>query len=176
MGPICFILQVSARCSREARCLVSSLVYVLYLVSSYNVFIYTDCARAAGLHCMVRGWAPGWGSRGRAAPAFALSVYWQSSLASPCRVTMAEHDIPSQDVLVLVDGGIGELVLNRPQRKNALSPSLVVALTTGLRELITNPEVTVILIRGNGPEPTAEEPTSRWLCSGVDLKEQARVR
>lgn len=83
---------------------------------------------------------------------------------------------PNIPVLVLVDGGIGELVLNRPQRKNALSPSLVVALTTGLRELITNPEVTVILIRGNGPEPTAEKPTSRWLCSGVDLKEQARVR
>eukprot|EP01050_Picozoa_sp_SAG11_P005337 SAG11_NODE_371_length_10051_cov_5.987741_13_plen_203_part_00 len=34
----------------------------------------------------------------------------------------------------------------------------------------------MILIRGNGPAPTAGKPTARWLCSGVDLKEQARVR
>ena len=37
-------------------------------------------------------------------------------------------------------------------------------------------QVTVILIRGSGPAPTASHPTARWLCSGVDLKEQARVR
>ena len=53
---------------------------------------------------------------------------------------------------------------------------LVAALTEGLLELIDNPDVVVILIRGNGPPPTAENPTARWLCSGVDLKEQARVR
>ena len=34
----------------------------------------------------------------------------------------------------------------------------------------------MILIRGSGPEPTADNPTARWLCSGVDLKEQQRVR
>ena len=103
-----------------------------------------------------------------------------------------------EEAFTSVSDGIGELVLNRPERKNALSPTLVAALsagaqcsaacsgcfflslaapcTAGLDELIADERVIVILIRGNGPEPTADSPTARWLCSGVDLKEQQRVR
>ena len=54
--------------------------------------------------------------------------------------------------------------------------SLAAPCTAGLDELIADERVIVILIRGNGPEPTADNPTARWLCSGVDLKEQQRVR
>jgi enoyl-CoA hydratase/carnithine racemase len=88
-----------------------------------------------------------------------------------------ESETPTEDAFVTIGAnGIGELVLNRPERKNALSPGLVAAVTAGLQALIADPAVKVILIRGNGPEPTADNPTARWLCSGVDLKEQARVR
>ena len=36
-----------------------------------------------------------------------------------------------EEAFTSVSDGIGELVLNRPERKNALSPALVAALSTG---------------------------------------------
>eukprot|EP01047_Picozoa_sp_COSAG01_P053326 COSAG01_NODE_5703_length_4087_cov_14.995737_3_plen_263_part_00 len=72
--------------------------------------------------------------------------------------------------------GVGELVLNRPHRKNALSPSLVALLAEGLETLIHDESVRAILIRGNGPPPSSDQPGAQWLCSGVDLKEQRRLR
>ncbi|MGD9893813.1 MAG: enoyl-CoA hydratase/isomerase family protein [Dehalococcoidia bacterium] len=56
-------------------------------------------------------------------------------------------------------GPRGELVLNRPSRRNALIGPLVEALRTGLAELVADPEVRVIVIRGAGGS----------FCAGLDL-------
>ena len=65
--------------------------------------------------------------------------------------------------LVLVEraDAIGALVLNRPDRRNAITGPLVDALHAGLDELIADDEVKVILIRG----------AEGTFCAGNDLKE-----
>ena len=55
----------------------------------------------------------------------------------------------------------GELILNRPHRRNAMTGPLVDALLTGLEELIADDEIRVILIRG----------AEGTFCAGNDLKE-----
>lgn len=66
------------------------------------------------------------------------------------------------DALVRVEreGARGELVLNRPQRRNALIRPLVEELHAGLDELAGDDGVNAILIRGEGGT----------LCAGLDLK------
>ncbi len=67
----------------------------------------------------------------------------------------------SDAALVRVEryGARGELVLNRPERKNALTGPLVQQLRAGLEKLAGDPSVAVILIRGEGGT----------LCAGLDL-------
>jgi enoyl-CoA hydratase/carnithine racemase len=60
------------------------------------------------------------------------------------------------------DGERGEIVLNRPQRRNALSGPLVEGARAGLAELIADDTVKVILLRGAGGS----------LCAGMDMKVQ----
>jgi enoyl-CoA hydratase/carnithine racemase len=59
-----------------------------------------------------------------------------------------------------IHDAVGELIINRPERRNALTSDTVTALHQGLDALIAAPEVKVILIRGEGDVFTA----------GVDLK------
>lgn len=65
------------------------------------------------------------------------------------------------DLLVLVerDGHRGELVLNRPSRRNALTGPVVEALRAGLADLVVDETVRVILLRGAGGA----------FCAGLDL-------
>lgn len=67
--------------------------------------------------------------------------------------------------MVTVDrvGAVGELVLNRPERRNALNGAVVEGLHLGLHHLIEDSSIHSILIRGNGGS----------LCSGLDLKDLA---
>ncbi len=65
----------------------------------------------------------------------------------------------SELVRVERHGAQGELVLNRPERKNALTGPLVQQLRAGLEELAADPDIAVILIRGEGGT----------LCAGLDL-------
>ncbi|HJM88982.1 MAG TPA: enoyl-CoA hydratase/isomerase family protein [Dehalococcoidia bacterium] len=58
------------------------------------------------------------------------------------------------------DGARGELVLNRPHRKNALTRPLVEELHAGLDELAADDDINAILIRGEGGA----------FCGGLDLK------
>ena len=60
-----------------------------------------------------------------------------------------------------IDGGVAKLTLNRPQQRNALSMALMQSLTTALADIADNRDVTVVVIRGNGP----------GFCAGHDLKE-----
>lgn len=61
------------------------------------------------------------------------------------------------------DGGVREIVLNRPEKRNALSPAMFDRLVE-LFELTPAPEEQVTLIRGEG----------RVFCAGVDLSERIR--
>ncbi len=58
-----------------------------------------------------------------------------------------------------VVSGVATLVLNRPERRNALSPELIVALVNALDGLRGRDDVNVIVITGNGPA----------FCAGLDL-------
>ncbi len=69
----------------------------------------------------------------------------------------------SEVVLVELYGNRGELVLNRPERRNALTGPLVNQLHEGLKQLIGNPDCHVIVIRG----------AQGYFCAGLDLKEFA---
>jgi enoyl-CoA hydratase len=61
-------------------------------------------------------------------------------------------------------GGVLTLTINRPERRNALSSGLIVALSEAVLEAQDDPEIRVIVITGTG---------DRAFCSGADLKEMA---
>jgi 2-(1,2-epoxy-1,2-dihydrophenyl)acetyl-CoA isomerase len=63
-------------------------------------------------------------------------------------------------VLVERDGPVVELILNRPERKNAIVQGLAVALRDAIKTASTDPEVGAIVLRGAGGA----------FCSGMDLK------
>jgi methylglutaconyl-CoA hydratase len=60
---------------------------------------------------------------------------------------------------VATEGGIRRLVLDRPDKRNALNAELVAALKAALREADADPEVRVVAIEGAGKD----------FCSGADL-------
>jgi methylglutaconyl-CoA hydratase len=61
--------------------------------------------------------------------------------------------------------GVRVLVLNRPEKRNALNGELVEALQGALEDARTDPSVRVVLLRGEGPD----------FCSGADLAELERM-
>lgn len=63
-----------------------------------------------------------------------------------------------------VDGGVATLLLNRPDKRNALSGELIDALMDGLAKAETDASVRVVLIRGAGKD----------FCSGADIGELER--
>ena len=67
----------------------------------------------------------------------------------------------SELVVVELHGNCGELVLNRPERRNSLVGPLVKQLHAGLDSLVNNPDCHVIIIRG----------AKGYFCAGLDLKE-----
>ena len=81
---------------------------------------------------------------------------------------------PAPDLVVTSDGPVRIITLNRPHRRNALSKSLIQALSDALLEADESHDVRVIVLSGAG---------ERAFCSGLDLKEMreqdqtdARVR
>ena len=59
---------------------------------------------------------------------------------------------------------VAVVVLNRPERRNALTGPLAVELAAALRDLARDDETSVVVLRGEGGA----------FCSGLDLKEFAR--
>jgi enoyl-CoA hydratase/carnithine racemase len=55
-----------------------------------------------------------------------------------------------RDIRFQVDGGIGFITLNRPEKRNALSMNLMAEMVDLLRTVKKNPEVRVVIIRGEG--------------------------
>ncbi len=66
----------------------------------------------------------------------------------------------SEMVLIEIENGVGELVLNRPHRRNALIGPLVAELHAGLDELSRTGACRAIIIRG----------AEGYFCAGLDLK------
>ncbi len=61
--------------------------------------------------------------------------------------------------------GVAQLILNRPEKRNALNGALVEALTTALAETAQDGRVRVLVLRGEGKD----------FCSGADLAELERI-
>ena len=64
-------------------------------------------------------------------------------------------------VLLDKDGPVAYLTLNRPEKRNALSLELMTIMLDKLEILQQDPDIRVLVIRGNGPA----------FCAGHDLKE-----
>lgn len=60
----------------------------------------------------------------------------------------------------MVEGGVATVVINRPERRNALSWSLISELRGALAELRGDPEVRVVVLTGAGDQA---------FCAGADL-------
>lgn len=67
----------------------------------------------------------------------------------------------TDSILLEREGAVAEVVLNRPARKNALSPEAMTALTDVLRDVADDSAVGAVLIRG----------ADGFFSSGLDLKE-----
>lgn len=70
----------------------------------------------------------------------------------------------SQDVQVTISGGVLELTIARPEKKNALTQAMYAALAEALHEADTNSAVRAILITGAGDA----------FCAGNDLQDFQR--
>jgi|SRR5688572_21123155 len=64
-------------------------------------------------------------------------------------------------VLRDTDGAIATITLNRPEVRNSLSESLLIALADELRAIAADPSVRAVILAANGPA----------FCAGHDLKE-----
>jgi enoyl-CoA hydratase/carnithine racemase len=74
---------------------------------------------------------------------------------------IAEHQPPRFETLSLqIEGGLGRLALNRPQKLNALSPQTLRELIDASRWLAGLPDLRVLLVAGEG----------RAFCAGFDLE------
>jgi enoyl-CoA hydratase/carnithine racemase len=72
----------------------------------------------------------------------------------------------SRDVLFEHGGEIATITLNRPDKRNALTPAMIHELCDAVARLRDDPVVRVVVIRGNGPA----------FCAGLDLTEMAKQR
>lgn len=70
-----------------------------------------------------------------------------------------------REIVVDSGDGIAYLTLNRPEKRNALSPRLIQELTEALRDADADAAVRVVAIRGAGKD----------FCSGIDLSALERL-
>src|SRR6202044_135713 len=73
-----------------------------------------------------------------------------------------ERSMPEANTVKLErDGKVALLILNRPHKRNAMSPRIHVDMAEHLEKLRYDPETKVIVITGAGES----------FCAGMDLKE-----
>ena len=72
----------------------------------------------------------------------------------------------AQDLLEVVKDGVATLTLNRPERLNALSGTMLTAMLEALPRLADDPDVGVVVLTGAG----------RGFCAGGDVKAMAEGR
>ncbi len=76
---------------------------------------------------------------------------------------MAASETGTQDLLVRVEDGVAVLTMNRPERRNALSPAILEALARVLQEAEENDDVACVVLTGAGSA----------FCAGGDVKAMA---
>src|SRR4051812_35857649 len=76
---------------------------------------------------------------------------------------MAELDTGTTDLLARVDDGVAVLTMNRPQRRNALSPAMLDALARVLADVEVDEDVGCVVLTGAGGA----------FCAGGDVKGMA---
>lgn len=69
-------------------------------------------------------------------------------------------DTGSNDLLARVDGNVGVISFNRPERRNALSNGIYDGFASVLPSMAADPEVSVVMVTGNGGA----------FCAGGDVK------
>jgi enoyl-CoA hydratase/carnithine racemase len=72
----------------------------------------------------------------------------------------------TRDILVDRGGEIATITLNRPDKRNALTPGMIREMCDAVAELGGDSGVRVVVVRGNGPA----------FCAGLDLTEMAKQR
>lgn len=70
-------------------------------------------------------------------------------------------DTGSDDLLARIEGNVGIITFNRPERRNALSDAVYDGFGTALPTLAADPDVRVLLVTGNGGA----------FCAGGDVKQ-----
>ena len=75
-------------------------------------------------------------------------------------------NVSFESLAIGVDGPIGRIVLNRPERLNAMNSTMLRELVHAAHWFDSQPEVRVVIISGSG----------RAFCAGVDLKEPSRIQ
>ena len=76
---------------------------------------------------------------------------------------MANIETGTNDLLASVEDGVATLVMNRPERRNALSGTMLTAMGTALSKFEADPDVAVIVLTGAGGA----------FCAGGDVKGMA---
>lgn len=71
----------------------------------------------------------------------------------------------NEPVLYQLDGSVARITLNRPEKKNALSDTLIAALKESLKRAGNDEAVRVVIIKGAGSD----------FCSGADLSALQRI-
>ena len=65
----------------------------------------------------------------------------------------------AERVTVTVDGGVADVRLNRPEKRNALDPAMFEALIAAGERLKTQPGLRAVVLSGAGPD----------FCAGLDF-------
>ncbi|PKO28185.1 MAG: enoyl-CoA hydratase [Betaproteobacteria bacterium HGW-Betaproteobacteria-18] len=86
-----------------------------------------------------------------------------ASVAAETRQGLDLGQVINDAVKVQREGGIGWIVLTRSGQINAINDDIRVGVPHALRELESDPDIRVVVIRGEG---------SRGFCAGADIKEQ----
>ena len=68
-------------------------------------------------------------------------------------------------VLSSVDGQVGRITLNRPEKRNSLNSAVILGIKSALRGIGSNRDVRAIVITGAGKD----------FCSGADLSELQKI-
>ncbi len=71
----------------------------------------------------------------------------------------------ANDVIVEIDGATARIILNRPEKKNALNDSMIAGLKRSLLKLDANDDLRAIVVTGAGAD----------FCSGADLSALQRI-
>jgi len=73
--------------------------------------------------------------------------------------------VSEEEILYKKEDGIGIIILNRPQRLNAVTPDMQVRLTELIRDIIYDDAVKAVILTGKG----------RAFCSGTDVSNLGRT-